>query len=67
MGFNSVSKWAKIVKKKNPGNGRLNNLNDPSRPQCVKKKSSLGSDLSPARNVRIVKKTVEGLKAVGEP
>jgi len=25
----------KIVKK-NPGNGRLNNLNDPSRPQCVK-------------------------------
>ena len=20
---------------KNPGNGRLNNLNDPSRPQCV--------------------------------
>ena len=24
----------KIVK--NPGNGRLNNLNDPNRPQCVK-------------------------------
>ena len=24
----------KIVK--NPGNGRLNNLNDPDRPQCVK-------------------------------
>jgi len=23
---------------KNPGNGRLNNLNDPSRPQCVKEK-----------------------------
>ena len=23
----------KIVK--NPGNGRLNNLNDPNRPQCV--------------------------------
>jgi len=26
----------KIVK--NPGNGRLNNLNDPDRPQCVKRK-----------------------------
>ena len=32
MGFNSAFK---IVK--NPGNGHLNNLNDPSRPQCVKK------------------------------
>ena len=31
MGFNSAFK---IVK--NPGNGRLNNLNDPDRPQCVK-------------------------------
>jgi len=27
MGFNSAFKWVKIVK--NPGNGRLNNLNDP--------------------------------------
>ena len=30
MGFNSAFK---IVK--NHGNGRLNNLNDPDRPQCV--------------------------------
>jgi len=28
MGFNSAFKGLKIVKK-NPGNGRLNNLNDP--------------------------------------
>jgi len=34
MGFNSAFEGVKIVK--NPGNGRLNNLNDPSRPQCVK-------------------------------
>jgi len=34
MGFNSAFKGVKIVK--NPGNGRLNNLNDPH-PQCVKK------------------------------
>jgi len=27
MGFNSAFKWVKIDKK--PGNGRLNNLNDP--------------------------------------
>ena len=26
----------KVKTIKNPGNGRLNNLNDPSRPQCVK-------------------------------
>ena len=26
---------------KTPGNGRLNNLNDPSRPQCVKTGSLL--------------------------
>jgi len=30
----------KIVK--NPGNGRLNNLNDPSRPQCVNINSVFG-------------------------
>ena len=34
MGFNSAFKGLKLLKK--PGNGRLNNLNDPSRPQCVK-------------------------------
>jgi len=34
MGFNSAFKGLKLFKK--PGNGRLNNLNDPSRPQCVK-------------------------------
>ena len=33
MGFNSALR-VKIVK--NPGNGSLNNLNDPDRPQCVK-------------------------------
>ena len=33
MGFNSAFKGLKIVK--NPGNGRLNNLNDPRRPQSV--------------------------------
>jgi len=42
MGFNSAFKVLKLLKtpgviivKKNPGNGRLNNLNDPNRPQCV--------------------------------
>jgi len=38
MGFNSAFKGLKLFKK-NPGNGRLNNLNnlnDPSPPQCVK-------------------------------
>jgi len=35
MGFNSAFKELKLLKK-NPGIGRLNNLNDPSRPQCVK-------------------------------
>ena len=38
MGFNSAFKGLKLFKK--PGNGRLNNLNnlsDPSRPQCVNK------------------------------
>ena len=29
MGFNSAFKVLKLLKKKNPGNGRLNNLNDP--------------------------------------
>jgi len=33
----------KIVK--NPGNGRLNNLNNPNRPQCVKREG-----LTVARN-----------------
>jgi len=33
MGFNSAFKGLKLLK--NPGNGRLNNLNDPNRPQCV--------------------------------
>ena len=35
MGFNSAFKGLKLLK--NPGNGRLNNLNDPDRPQCVKR------------------------------
>ena len=34
MGFNSAFKGLKLFK--NPGNGRLNNLIDPDRPQCVK-------------------------------
>jgi len=34
MGFNSAFKELKLLKK-NPGNRCLNNLNDPSRPQCV--------------------------------
>jgi len=34
MGFNSAFKGLKLFK--TPGNGRLNNLNDPSRPQYVK-------------------------------
>jgi len=34
MGFNSAFKGLKLFKK--TGNGRLNNLNDPNRPQCVK-------------------------------
>ena len=34
MGFNSAFKGLKLLKK--PGNGRLNNVNDPNRPQCVK-------------------------------
>ena len=33
MGFNSASKGLQLLK--NPGNGRLNNLNYPNRPQCV--------------------------------
>jgi len=37
MEFNSAFKGLKLLKK--PGNGRLNNLNDPSRPQCVKLKA----------------------------
>ena len=36
MGFNSAFKGLKLLKKKT-GNGRLNNFNDPNRPQCVKK------------------------------
>jgi len=35
MGFNSAFKGLKLLK--NPRNGRLNNLNDPDRPQCVNK------------------------------
>ena len=35
MGFNSAFKGLKLFKK-TPGNGRLNNLNDLNRPQCVK-------------------------------
>ena len=35
MGFNSAFKGLKLFKK-TPGNGRLNNLNDPDRPHCVK-------------------------------
>ena len=35
MGFNSAFKGLKLLKK-NTGNGRLNNLNDPDRRQCVK-------------------------------
>jgi len=35
MGFNSAFKGLKLLK--NPGSGRLHNLNDPNRPQCVKK------------------------------
>ena len=42
MGFNAAFKGLKLLKK--PGNGRLNNLNDPSLPQCVK--------LSPDSTVR---------------
>jgi len=34
MGFNSTFKGLKLLKK-TPGNGSLNNLNDPDRPQCV--------------------------------
>jgi len=34
MGFNSAFKVLKLLK--TPWNGRLNNLNDPDRPQCVK-------------------------------
>jgi len=34
MGFNSAFKGLKLLK--TPGNGRLNKLNDPDRPQCVK-------------------------------
>jgi len=34
VGFNSAFKGLKLLKKS--GNGRLNNLNDPNRPQCVK-------------------------------
>jgi len=34
MGFNSAFKVSKLLKK--TGNWRLNNLNDPNRPQCVK-------------------------------
>ena len=34
MGFNSAFKELKLLKI--PENGRLNNLNDPSRPQCIK-------------------------------
>jgi len=34
MGFNSAFKGLKLLK--TFGNGRLNNLNDPDRPQCVK-------------------------------
>jgi len=37
MGFNSAFKGLKLLKK--TGNGRLNNLNDPNRPQCVKNDS----------------------------
>jgi len=33
MGFNSAFKGLKLLK--TPGNGRLNNLNDPVRPQCI--------------------------------
>ena len=34
MGFNSAFKGLKLLK--TPGKGRLNNLNDPNRPQSVK-------------------------------
>ena len=34
MGFNSAFKGLTLLK--TPGNGRLNNLNDLNRPQCVK-------------------------------
>ena len=44
MGFNSAFLRVKIVK--NPGKGRLNNLNDPSRPQCVKKKTRTATFVS---------------------
>jgi len=40
MAFNSAFKRLKLLK--NPGNGSLNNLNDPSRPQCVKNVSENG-------------------------
>ena len=39
MGFNSAFKGLKSLK--NPGNGRLNNLNVPDRPQCVKRPMKL--------------------------
>jgi len=35
----------KIVK--NPGNGRLNNLNDPDRPQCVKTQKGEHDSVNP--------------------
>jgi len=34
MGFNSAFNGLKLLK--TPGNGLLNNLNGPRRPQCVK-------------------------------
>jgi len=44
MGFNSAFKGLKLFKK-TPGNGRLSNLNDPSRPQCVKVKIRLNGEV----------------------
>ena len=43
MGFNSAFKGLKLVKKTPPGKGRLNNLNDPFRPQCVNKSWPTGA------------------------
>jgi hypothetical protein len=60
MGFHSAFKGLKLLKK-NPRNGRLNNLNDPDRPQCVNMTFvSMNSSLSrhiairPGRNISAV-------------
>ena len=41
----------KIVK--NPGNGRLNNLNDPNRPQCVKMNSFQSKSNNPPTQLHL--------------